>query len=105
MDVLSSCNLYADFVSKEVITLSDYRELSSYTNSSEKAEQFVLTKLSPSVEAGITKAFYIVLNIMKNHGNIAMKELSAQIIEALPPNCKQVVYNVMYFIPNNISYH
>ena len=100
--VLSSCNLYADFVSKKVITLTDYTELSSYTNSREKAEQFLSTKLFPPVEAGFTTAFYIMLNIMKNHGNIAVKEISAQIIKSLPPNCKQVVY--MYFIASIVLY-
>ena len=75
MNVLSCNDLYADFVSEHIITLSEFHELSSCTNTIRKAERFLVEKIYPPVGVGLNTIFYIMLNIMKNDGNTAAREL------------------------------
>ena len=82
VNVLSSTNLYSQFVSGNDITLTDFQEISSCTTSKQKAE-LLLTKLSATIDAGHTTSFYNLLSIMVDYGNIATKELSLQIRQSL----------------------
>ena len=82
VSVLSSTDLYSHFVPEDIITLTDFQEISSCTTPKQKAE-LLLTKMSATIDAGHTTSFYNMLNIMVNFGTIATKELSLQIRRSL----------------------
>jgi len=69
-------NLTPQLVKEEIILPSDEEELSSISTSTKKA-QFVLQKISASLQSGFSQSYYKLLNIIKSHGNCDLKQLVA----------------------------
>ena len=63
------------FVQEEVIKSDDQDEINALTETPEKVQK-LLKHISGPLEAGDSKGFYIMLDIMDNHGVQATKELA-----------------------------
>jgi len=68
---LSSC-----FVSKEIITIEDEELI--YQTTTDKAKIF-LWKLESSLKIGFNDPFYIMLDVMEQYNDIAVKSIAAKI--------------------------
>ena len=69
-------NLSAHFVSKQVITTED-EELIHQTPT-DKAKSF-LWKLESPLKVGFHDPFYIMLEVMQQHGDIAVKSMATKL--------------------------
>ena len=65
-------------IQEGVIVPEEREKIAALVTSTEKAE-FVLQKVSSALQAGLTKSFCIVLDIMKCHGNLDAQQLSMTI--------------------------
>ena len=68
--------LSSHFVSKGVITVEDEELI--YQATTDKAKIF-LWKLESSLKIGFNDAFYIMLDVMEQYGDIAVKSVAAKI--------------------------
>ena len=66
-NVLPVKSLSNQLVSEEIITFDEEEEIESIPTSKEKAS-IVLRTIARSLEAGITRSYYALLTIMKDHG-------------------------------------
>ena len=95
-NVLPVKSLSNQLVSEEIITFDEEEEIASIPISKEKAS-FVLRKIARSLEAGITRSYYALLTIMKDHGGdvaVLASQLSASgtsstpgLLYQSPPSC------------------
>lgn len=73
-------DLYSHFVTKKVVTLSDYNDSSDkFHNLPRKKAEWLLQKISGHLAAGSSKSFHIMLSLMQQHGDIVCEELSDDI--------------------------
>ena len=75
-NLLFQTNLTPHLVKEEIVLSSDEEEL-SYISTSAKKAQFILQKISASLQSGFSQSYYKLLNIMKSHGNNDVKQLAA----------------------------
>jgi len=66
--ILPISNISPQLVTAQIITTGDNEEISAVVRSNEKAS-YVLRIIDKSLEAGITKSFYSLLEIMENYGS------------------------------------
>ena len=95
-NVLPVKSLSNQLVSEEIITFDEEEEIASIPTSKEKAS-FVLRKIARSLEAGITRSYYALLTIMKDHGGdvaVLASQLTASgtsstpgLLYQSPPSC------------------
>jgi len=69
-------SLSTHFVSKEVITVEDEELI--HQAATEKAKLF-LWKLQSPLKVGFNDAFYIMLSVMEQYGNIAVKGIATKL--------------------------
>ena len=72
----SISSLSAHFVSKQVITIEDEEMI--HQTPTDKAKLF-LWKLESPLKSGITGAFYVMLDVMDQHGNMAVKSVATKL--------------------------
>ena len=82
VDTLKATDLYRYFVSEGIITLAENDEISAESNPIKKVEM-LLRKVSSPLESGVTKSFYVMLEVMASYGNKATKELARMINDML----------------------
>jgi len=82
VNTLKTTDLYRYFVSEEIITLAENDEISAESNPNKKVE-VLLRKVSSPLESGLTKSFYMMLEVMASYGNTATKELARKVNEML----------------------
>jgi len=71
-------NLLKYFVTESVINVEDQRVIIANPRTSEKA-RLLLEHISGPLQAGNSKPFRMMLDIMEKHGNIATKELAISV--------------------------
>ena len=78
----SITELIPHFIAVKIITVDDESEIRCIPTKSDQADK-VLKNIAMPLECGITICFYEMLNIMKQHGNLATIELAHIIEDAL----------------------
>ena len=71
-------NLLKYFIEEEIIKSEDLDEIITKTKTSDRVQK-VLKHISGPLEAGDSKGFYTMLDIMKNHGLQSTKRLADSI--------------------------
>ena len=75
-------SISSKLVSARIITTDDVEKINTYILSKKKAS-FILKIIDRSLEAGVTDSFYILLDLMEEHGNVDVKGLVRDIRRAL----------------------
>ena len=84
-NILPAKNLSGHLITERVITFEDEKRILHVQ--SKEAASIVLEKITSSLEAGRTKSFYKLLDIMKDHGGeLSCVELANQIRGELSGN-------------------
>ena len=78
----SIAELIPHFIAIKIITFDDESEIRGILEKSDQVEK-LLQNIAMPLKYGITICFYEMLNIMKNHGNLATWELARIIEDAL----------------------
>ena len=72
-------NLLPHFVQRNIISTSDVEDIDTITTTAKKVEK-LLSHISGPLTAGDPKGFYMMLTIMKEHGNQSTKDLAMKIM-------------------------
>ena len=76
--LLFNKNISQHLVQARIITIEDEQTIASLTTDIEKAK-YVLIKIPFQLQAGYATSFIKILELMKEHGNDPMQQLSATI--------------------------
>ena len=82
--------LSTHFVSKQVITVEDEELI--HQSTIDKAKVF-LWKLESPLKIGFNDAFYIMLDVMQQHGDIAVKSIATKLRKEIDEFGRQLVCN------------
>ena len=96
--ILPVKNIKSQLVSTEIITLDDSEEI----DVSENKSSYVLEIIAKSLEAGITRSFYELINILNDYGG-DVKLLAKNILTALNTNTGRLM-DTSYFIVNTCNH-
>ena len=76
-------SISSKLVSARIITTDDIEKINNTDILSKKKASFILKIIDRSLEAGVTDSFYILLDLMEEHGNVDVKGLVRDIRRAL----------------------
>ena len=79
------------FVEEKYFTTEEEKQISAITAASEKLQQ-LMQKISDSLKANSTRAFYMMLRIMKEHGGKATQTLADLIMDKLKISAQKLSY-------------